>query len=59
MEELQKATKHGFRDWSLMRTDPDLNSLRALPQFKKLLPQPTKPGKATTEKKAGDDSPKP
>ena len=59
MEELQKATEYGFRDWSLMRTDPDLNSLRALPQFKKLLPQPTKPGKATTEKKAGGDFPKP
>ncbi|WP_417848467.1 HEAT repeat domain-containing protein [Thalassoglobus sp.] len=38
IQALEKSIKYGFEEFELMRTDPDLNSLRGLPEFQKLLP---------------------
>jgi len=34
---LEKAVKEGFRDWDLLRTDPNLKSIRATAYYQELL----------------------
>lgn len=34
---MEKALDHGFAQWSHMKTDPDLDSIRDLPAYKKLV----------------------
>jgi lipopolysaccharide biosynthesis regulator YciM len=33
MEWLEKAIKHGYNNWELIKTDPDLQNLRERPDF--------------------------
>jgi hypothetical protein len=37
MKYLKRSVALGFRDWRHMKNDPDLNLLRDLPQFQKIL----------------------
>jgi tetratricopeptide (TPR) repeat protein len=37
LEYLDKALVLGFKDYDLLRTDPDLNNIRKLPEFRKIL----------------------
>jgi Flp pilus assembly protein TadD len=34
---LQKAVSHGYDNWELMRTDPDLQNLRGLPEYREFI----------------------
>ncbi len=34
MEWLEKAVSHGYDNWELIRTDPDLQNLRGLPEYR-------------------------
>ncbi len=35
MQWLQQAVDNGYQDWNAIRTDPDLDSIRSLPEFEK------------------------
>jgi hypothetical protein len=37
LDALQRATERGLRDWQRMETDPDLESLRQLPEYRALI----------------------
>ncbi len=37
MEWLEKAVSHGYDNWELIRTDPDLQNLRKLPEYRDLI----------------------
>ena len=37
MEWLEKAVSHGYDNWGLIRTDPDLQNLRGLPEYRELI----------------------
>jgi len=37
MEWLEKAVSHGYDNWELIRTDPDLQNLRGLPKYRDLI----------------------
>ena len=37
LEYLDRALVLGFKDYDLLRTDPDLNNIRKTPEFRKLL----------------------
>lgn len=37
IKSLESSIEYGFEEFDLMRTDPDLDSLRSLPEFQKLL----------------------
>jgi len=37
MEWLKKAVLHGYDNWDLIRTDPDLQNLRRLPEYRDLI----------------------
>jgi Flp pilus assembly protein TadD len=38
MKWLEGAIEHGYSNWSLIQTDPDLENLRKLPSFSRLTP---------------------
>ncbi|MDB4733688.1 tetratricopeptide repeat protein, partial [Planctomicrobium sp.] len=37
IQALRDSIEYGFEEFTLMRTDPDINSLRSLPEFKELI----------------------
>jgi len=37
MEWLKKAVSHGYDNWELIRSDPDLRNLRGLPDYRDLI----------------------
>ena len=37
MEWLEKAVSHGYDNWELIRSDPDLQNLRGLPEYRDLI----------------------
>ena len=37
LEWLEKAVSHGYDNWELIRTDPDLQNLRGLPEYRDLI----------------------
>jgi len=50
LEQLEKAMKYGWRDKTWLNKDPDLKSVRGLPEFKKIFGVAPKPRPKTTLK---------
>ena len=52
LEQLEKAVKYGWRDKAWLNKDPDLKSVRGMPEFKKIFgTAPKSRPKATLKKK--------
>ena len=56
LADLRRAVQTGFNEFSWMKEDPDLETLRHLPEFQELCTPPPAEGKKETEKEAVGDA---